>query len=536
MNSNTKLIKVVPSSEGMKIIRGYERINEDYPDYIRDESNIGTGRAEALFFPKNVQNIAWVIEEAKREKKNVTISGGRTGICGGAVPENGWIVSLDRMKRILDVSCEHKNGKRLIPFITLEPGVRLNEIAQYLKENDFAISNSCVDLIKKSKSRFFYPPDPTETTATIGGTASTNASGARTLRYGPTRNFIYGLEVLLTNGYLLKIKRGEVISKDGFFYLQGNGTKMKIPAPRYKIPKTKHSAGIFSSEPMDLIDLFIGSEGVLGVITSVTIKVIEEPKYIVSGMAFFDEEDKAVSFVEDSRGSVKDVTCLEYFDKDAIRLLQRLREEQGPVSEIPDLPVVVVGVYFESFADDLKFVKKYLYEWKEKIEKYSGLIDISLASIEPKDINRFKIIRHSVPEMINRRISEIKKLVPEVHKVGTDMAVPDGYLRPMLSYYREKLNTTGIEYVVFGHIGNNHLHVNMIPKDREELNLAEELYSRFAKKAVEFGGSISGEHGIGKLKKKYLRIQFTENEIEEMKTIKNLFDPDNILNPGDLFE
>ena len=533
---NHYLKKIIPSKKDMKIVEGYAGIKADYPDYLKDESNMGIGRADMLFFPRSIENIAWIVEKAKIEKKGITISGGRTGICGGAVPNNGWLISLDKMKRIIDVKCIDNNKDNLLAFIILEPGVRLSEIAQLLKDNDFGISNRCTELLKASKRRFFYPPDPTETTATIGGTVATNASGARTLKYGPTRNFIYGLSVFLPNGYLLNIKRGDIVSNNGFFYLNGNNIDLKIPVPQYKIPKTKHSAGFFSSRPMDLIDLFIGSEGVLGIISNITIKVIPEPKYIIAGMAFFSNEEDAVSFVESSRIRIRDVTCLEYFDLSAIKLLRKLKYEQGPVSEIPELPESVMGVYFESFANSLEEMRRSLTEWKEEIEKSGGLVDVSLASTDLKDINRFKVIRHSVPEMINRRISEIKRKVPLIHKVGTDMAVPDGFLRQMLHFYRQKLDLTGIEYIVFGHIGNNHLHVNMIPRNENQLRIAEDLYYQFAEKAVEFGGSVSGEHGIGKLKKKYFKVQFSNREIKEMKEIKALLDPQNILNQGDLFD
>ena len=536
-NETNHLKRVKPLKEGMRIVEGYKKILLDYPDYLKDESNIGSGKAEMLFFPTTVENIAWVIEEALKNGKKLTMAGGRTGICGGSVPDNSWLVSIDRMKKILDISCsEEDNSKGEVFYITLEAGVRLNEISQKLNDRDFGILNGCTELLTKSKKGYFYPPDPTETTATIGGTAATNASGARTLKFGPTRNFIYGLDIILANGYLLSLKRGDVFSKDGYFYLKGYDIEIKIPVPQYKIPETKHSAGFYSSEPMDIIDLFIGSEGVLGIISSVTIMVIAEPEYIVSGMAFFNNEEDVVSFVEDSRTTITNVTCLEYFDRLAIKLLKQLRDEQGTVSEIPELPGSVMGVYFESFVENKEEVKDTLINWEEEIDKCSGLSDISIASLGSKDLNRFKVIRHSIPEMINRRISEIKRKAPPVHKVGTDMAVPDGYLLRMLSFYREKLDLSGIEYIIFGHIGNNHLHVNMIPENEAELRIAEGLYLDFAKKAVEFGGSVSGEHGIGKLKKKYLNVQFTSKEIGKMKTVKAVLDPEGILNPGDLFD
>ncbi len=524
------LERVEPEFDGMVVIEGYENIKKNYLDYLKDESNTGYGYTEKLFFPTTINNIVWIFNEAIKNNKTVTVSGGKTGICGGAVPYEGWLISMDKMKRILDLKCSGDDY-----LLYLESGVRLDEIARVLKEKDFPFTHSCVEKMKKSKNRYFYPPDPTETTATIGGTIATNASGARTLRFGPTRDFVESLDIVLPNGYYLKIKRGDIVSDNGIFNLNIDGKDLTIKAPDYKVPETKHSAGIYSARPMDLIDFFIGSEGVLGIITAAAIKIVRAPDYVVSGMTFFDSEDSAANFVELSRGSIPGVTSLEYFDIKAVELINRVKKDQGPVSEIPDIPSGTFCIYFESFHWKYEGVKDSLLKWKDIIKRENGKVADTLASIEDKDAERLKRVRHSVPEEINRMIAEIKQKQPEIHKVGTDMAVPDGKLKEMLEYYRKILDKEGINYVVFGHIGNNHLHVNMIPENNEELKKALEIYTLFAKKAVSLGGTVSGEHGIGKIKKRYLRIMFGESDISQMKNVKMVFDPQNILNPGVIF-
>ena len=525
--------KLEPSSDGMNTVEGYENILKNYRDYLRDESNLGYGRAEKLFFPKSLRNIAWVVLKAAEEGKTVTVSGGRTGICGGSVPDGGWLLSLEKMNRVLGLKCE-RNEREFV--LSVESGVRLNEISRILKEKQFPFSDGCVEKMVKSKKKYFYPPDPTETTATIGGTIATNASGARTLRFGPTRGFIEALDIIVLSGHHIRIRRGEVLAGNGYFRIEGEGLKLNFRAPSYNIPETKHSAGFYSANPMDFIDLFIGSEGTLGIIAGADIRVVEWPEEVISGLTFFRDEDSSLDFVEDARYTMRGVTALEYFDHEAMLLIEKLKKIQGPVSEIPDFPSGVCAIYFESFHESLVETEKCLKGWRDKIAEHGGAVDETIASVENRDMERLKVVRHSVPEEINRKISKIKIDNPEIHKVGTDMAVPDGKLRGMLGYYRKLLKESGIYHVIFGHIGNNHLHVNMIPKNTEELERSVSLYRSFAEKAVELGGTVSGEHGIGKLKKEYLKILFSESDINQMRKIKNIFDPTNMLNPGVIFE
>ena len=146
-----------------------------------------------------------------------------------------------------------------------------------------------------------------------------------------------------------------------------------------------------------------------------------------------------------------------------------------------------------------------------------------------------KLFRHTVPETINQIIGQRKKDMPELHKIATDLAVPDGKLEEMVETYHTRLQNTGLQYAIFGHAGNNHLHVNMMPKNEEELAIAEELYDVFARKAVDLGGTVAAEHGIGKLKKPFLKYLFGEEGLTQMKAIKFALDPENMLGRGTLF-
>ncbi len=527
---------VTPQSDGMKVVHGEETIRRDYSDYLKDESNIEGENVQSLFFPRTINNIAWIMNEACGDRKKVTVSGGRTGICAGAVPgAGGYLLSLEKMARILGV--EISSGEY---SLKAECGIRLSELSSRVKSKDFGIESVVPPEISRSRTSYFYPPDPTETTATLGGTVATNASGARTLFYGPTRNYVVGIEVILSTGELLKLKRGEVPAENGFFRVQKeHGRPLIVPAPSYEMPKTKHSAGLYSKKSMDLIDLFIGSEGILGIIVNVTIRLIEEPHRFFGGVVFFQEEYDAVDFVYRVRKGMARPLAVEYFDKDALALLEGTRKSQGPVSEIPEIPVCSAAVYFESavFRDEKPEgdnLKAEFLKWKKLIEEAGGDPQSAWAVLNKRDMMRLKALRHAVPESVNKIIAQKKLKDGRIHKVGTDIAVPDEHLKEIMKFYRELLEAERIASVIFGHIGNNHLHVNMIPDNYDELVRAKELYRRFAGKAVSLGGTVSAEHGIGKLKKDYLAILYPQNAVDEMKAIKDTLDPLNILNPGNV--
>jgi D-lactate dehydrogenase (cytochrome) len=159
----------------------------------------------------------------------------------------------------------------------------------------------------------------------------------------------------------------------------------------------------------------------------------------------------------------------------------------------------------------------------------------SWAGYENRELQRMKGFRHILPETINAIIAERKKQYPALHKLGTDLAVPDDRLQDMWRIYRDRLETANLQWVAFGHIGDNHVHINILPRDTDELQKGLELYELFAAKAVEFGGTISAEHGIGKMKIKFLELMYTPGQIDEMRAVKLALDPESLLNPGNIF-
>ncbi|MFW6182126.1 MAG: FAD-binding oxidoreductase, partial [Spirochaetota bacterium] len=366
---------------------------------------------------------------------------------------------------------------------------------------------------------------------TIGGTVATNASGARTFFYGPTREYVTGLEAVLPTGELLRLRRGDIREREGRFTVRREqGSPLVVPAPTYRMPRTKHAAGFYSAPGMDLIDLFIGSEGVLGIVTQVTVRLVQAPPAVMGAVAFFRDETRCLSFVKRAREEPARPLALEYFDRASLELLRGAREREGSSSEIPEVPDSGGAVYFEFVYDGEQELRERVERWSEAAG--DGQAADPWGALTRRDIDRLKAFRHTLPETVNQIIAGRKRDDHRIHKVGTDMAVPHDRLEEMVACYRDALSAEGLEHVLFGHVGDSHLHVNMLPSSFEELQKARELYRLFARTAVSLGGTVSAEHGIGRIKKEYLPILYDREALGQMRRIKEALDPEGLLNPG----
>ncbi|OGC06671.1 hypothetical protein A2230_01375 [candidate division WOR-1 bacterium RIFOXYA2_FULL_36_21] len=454
--------------------------------YLEDSSNLQGGYAEGLFLPENEKEIASLLQEANSKKMPLTVSAGTTGTTGGCIPFGGWILGTEKLDKIINIDPTKKTA-------LLQPAVTLEKLESETK-----------------KLGLLYPPDPTEQTAFIGGTLATNASGARSFRFGATRNWIKRIKVTLTSGKTLDIKRGYKIQEYG------------IKTPNYKMPNTKTSAGYFSTPEMEMIDLFIGSEGTLGVITEIEIKLIPNFHDTFDIIVFFLNEETAITFVEKARIET-DVLKLEYFDNKALNLLR---------PSYPKLPShAATAVYMETEITE-SIQNTYLDKWARLLENLGADMEKSWLGVTNKQKEELKEFRHSMAEHINEKFKKHHSI-----KFASDIAVPDGKLMEMINFYNDKLSAIShkLFHVKFGHIGQNHLHVNLVPNTPNDIPLAKEIIADFVRKGVSLGGTCSAEHGIGKIKHDYLKMMYGDKGIEEMIKIKKTFDPQDILNRGNIF-
>jgi len=388
-------------------------------------------------------------------------------LTGGRVPQDGWAVSLEKLQRL-----EICPGRAIVGA-----GVSLETVQA-----------------AASRTGQFYAPDPTETTASIGGTIATNASGSRSFRYGSTRRHVLRLRVALMDGRVLDVHRGAKID-------------FEVPA----LPltdTTKNTAGYPLAPGMDWIDLLIGSEGTLGIVTEAELQLLPAPADVLAGIVFLISDGAALDVVNAWRG-IPGLRMIEYFDA---RSLDFLRPHY---SEIPGRAEAALLIEQEN--GDIDF-------WADHAPEDSWF------AVSDQDRERFRRFRHALPELVNDAMRRRGFL-----KLGSDYAVPVARNREMLIFYHAKLIEQKLDYVIFGHIGDAHVHVNILPKAQPEFDAGQRLMIEFARHAVTLGGTVSAEHGLGKRKAHLLKLQYTPDQIDAMKAVKRRLDPRWLLNRGNLF-
>lgn len=488
-------------------------------DYLRDESR-RVGRADRIAFPSTEADVLAALAEARAAQLPVTTQGARTGVTGGAVPEGGLILNLAHMDQILSAA----NGE-----MRVQPGATLAAIRAAVPP------------------RFYFAPDPTEPSASIGGMISCNSSGALSFLHGPTRNHVLGLRVALANGDVVDLRRGRDQSAGLRFQLGSVSGEL----PPLRRPAVKNAAGYFVDPDMDLVDLFVGAEGTLGVVTEATLHLLPAPGAVWGLMAFLPSTSAVVGFVNalrqgtgvrgqesgDRKQETAALAALEYFDSNCLAFLREHADELASKGiAVPALPDGSACVYAEWHAPDAAAAEAALMAAAERLPEFGGDPDACILADNPHDLEKLKLFRHSAPEMVNSAIDERRKIHPGLVKLGTDMSVPDARLADVLALYEKDLAASGLEHLIFGHIGANHLHVNILPRHPADYDAGRALYARWAAQVIAWGGSISAEHGIGKLKRDLFRQMAGDASLAQMRALKKIFDPDNLLNPGTLFE
>ena len=494
------------------------RRTTDLEPFLGDASNLAGGHADEVVMPESEVEVEEILRECSAKKIPVTVAGAGTGLAGGRVPSGGVVLSMARMNSILEIDIQGRCA-------TVEPGVILQTLENTLRERNL-----------------FYPPDPTERGGQLGGNVATNASGARTFKYGPTRNWIERLHLILSTGERLSLTRNQCIAQGHDLILHtDSGREHCLPLPHYKMPSTsKHAAGYYAHQGMDALDLFIGSEGTLGVVTQIEMRLLELPEDLFTGIVFFPNEESTLNFVDEVRtlskqnhavhgkknsGIFFEARALEFVDRNALDFIR---------DKYPAIPAEAMGgaIWFEqemnaSRASVADLQETLISQWAEVIGRHTDLIDESWFGLTEKDHQRMRDFRHAVPSAAYEFISQHK-----MRKFGTDMAVPDNQFREMLGFYRSCIDASGLQNVTWGHIGNSHLHVNLLPENEEQVRKAQQIYDDSVTEALRFGGTASAEHGIGKMKKKYLRQMYGEKGIEEMNALRQILDPAGILGVG----
>ncbi len=429
--------------------------------YLSDASNL-RGNADILFRPKDTAEIAEIVRWCQDGGIPLTVSARRTSTTGAPVPMGGAILSTENISTIHAVD-------------DVDGGVLLGEY----------------QAATERQGRMF-PPDPTSRhDCSVGGAIACNASGAGTFKYGPTRNWVESVEAVLADGSIVHADRT---------------TPLPWKVPFWTEPNVKTAAGYFPAN--NLLDLLIGSEGTLGIVTRARTKLVPSPIGTLTIFTYFPARPEMLAFL--SRARTMGPRCLEYFDRYSLDLIR------GRVDDVPEADCALLIEIEHAEEAPVE-------EWFDALVEFGALVEATLVVTDAAGRQKLHAIRHALPATTNEIIAR-----NGVQKVGTDFAVPNNRLGEMMGLY----DNVPMRTVCFGHIGNSHLHLNLLPENAVELARAREIYGTLARAAVDMGGTVSAEHGIGRLKRAHLAMMVPPAVLQGWRDLRAQADPKGILGRG----
>ena len=483
--------------------------------FLDDAAHVPGGHAIGVTFPSTEEEVASAIVAADR----VLAVGAQSSLTGGATPRGEVVVSTRRLAVI---------GPPSAHTVTVGAGVPLAELQRTL-----------------GAQRLFYPPVPTFEGAFVGGTIATNAAGAATFKYGSTRDWVSGITVVLANGDVLDVERGQVVAGDeqAFEVISGDGRVTRVPIPTYDMPQVaKLSAGYFARRGMDLVDLFVGSEGTLGIIVSATLRVIPRPRRCLALIRCADDQ-QAVALTTALRSEAHeawrhngplDIAAIEYIDARALALLPDEAFARAGVRRPPDESVMLL-VQIDVPPDESRSLERFT-----AVLGAAGVVDDPdvAAADDERAARRLFELREAVPATVNAAVASAKaRMHPGIQKTAGDMVVPFERLSDSLALYRRAFTSRGLDHAIWGHVSDGNLHPNVVPRSLDDVDRGQEAILEIARGIIGMGGAPLAEHGVGRsaLKQQLLREMYGERGIDEMRAVKRALDPTWKLAPGVLF-
>jgi D-lactate dehydrogenase (cytochrome) len=516
------------AAEGARLVTDPDRLSA----VIEDAAHLPGGHAAGLALPRNEAEVAAVLRAARA----VLPVGAQSSVTGGATPMGEVVLSTARLDRIVAVT----HGR-----VRVEAGVPLATLQEALAARGL-----------------FYPPAPTYTGAFVGGTVATNAAGPATFKYGVTRQWVEALTVVLPSGDVLDIDRGTVFAEDGRFAIDTADGVVNVPVPGYALPDVpKRSAGYHAAPGMDLIDLFIGAEGTLGVVTEVTLRVIDPAPARCLALVPCPSEAMALAIVTALRESSErswrtrdphgiDIAAIEHMDRRSVELLREDRADAkhglriDPATDTlllldVELPprttaedvYAQVGAYGEDGGNDGPLVRLC------GLLDGFGLLDaVEIAAPgEARRAAQLVAIREAVPAAVNARVARAQAQAdPRITKTAADMIVPFAAFGEMLAIYRRGFESRGLDYAIWGHASDGNVHPNVIPRSWDDVAAGRRAILEFGREVARLGGCPLAEHGVGRsaLKQALLRQLHGEGGLAEMRAVKRAIDPAWRLAPG----
>ena len=515
-----------------------ERTPEAVGGLLEDAAHYPGGHAAGAAHPASAAEVGALL----RTRRRVLPVGAQSSLTGGATPLGETVLTTRRLDRIVRASSARVIAQAGVPIAALQAAL--------------------------AHCDAWYPPAPTFDGACIGGAAATNAAGAATFKYGATRDWVSGLQVVLADGSLLQLHRGEHRAHpDGWFELHGAGGIRRIPVPGYRMPAVpKRSAGYFAQPGMDAIDLFVGSEGTLGVITEVTCDVVSPRPAI--GLVWLTLPDEALALAlvaalrreaqatwrsRDARGL--DVAAVEHLDRRSLELVREAGADRRYGVQVPANAAVALLIQVElppgaastteaaydqignacaPGAPDTPLVRLC-----RMLDREGALDGAEIAlPCDRRRQEQLLAIRETVPEAVNRKVKAAQREVDAgIRKTAADMIVPFDRFSDSLAVFREAFAERGLDHAIWGHISDANVHPNVIPRSLADVERGQEAILACGRAVIAMGGCPLAEHGVGRnpVKQALLRELYGEAGITAMRAVKAALDPGGVLAPGVLF-
>ncbi len=493
-----------------------------------------------------------------KTRNRVLPVGAQSSLTGGATPRNEVVLSTERLLR-MEIVGDH---------IVAGAGVTLQSIQDRLA----------------TVGRWF-PPVPTFLGATVGGAVATCAAGAATFKYGTVREWIEALTVVLADGEVLQLARGQTLaSTGGVFHIDTSSGDRRVEIPRIEMPAVpKRSAGYFAAPGMDLIDLFIGSEGTLGVIASATLRTTPRPAAVCRWLVPVSSEPAAIALTDDLRRASRDtwaqhdrlgidIAAIEHLDARSLQLVREDGVDRRLNLSLPFDASVVLLIEQELSADriaesidpaammpsasepgsDARDLWSELAAAREpdardtplvrlcRMLDRHGVLDAAEVALPSDDARAaaFAQLREAVPTAVNRRVALARQTIdPRISKTAADMIVPFDRFAEMMTVCRRVFAERHLDLAVWGHISDGNVHPNLVPSSYDDVVGGRDAILALGKAVIAMGGCPLAEHGVGRhpAKQALLHLLYGNEGVEAMRRVKRALDPDGQFAPGVIF-
>jgi D-lactate dehydrogenase (cytochrome) len=491
--------------------------------YLSDAAHFPGGHAAGILIPRTVLEVPDIVRRAA----TVLPIGAQSSLTGGATPMGEVILSTEKLTRVLDVGPSH---------VRVEAGVPIAVIQEVLAAHGA-----------------WFPPVPTFTGALAGGVVATNAAGAATFRHGAVRPWVAELTVVLADGFELTLRRGETRARGHSLPISTHRGPVDVPVPSYRMPDVvKRSAGYHAEPDMDPIDLFIGSEGTLGVITTVTFRALSPVPTTALALVPCRSEHEALALVTDLRREPA-VAAIEHMDRRCLEILDEDGSARQNDVTFPKGTTLALLVQLElppgtTGADAFSQIEQSLNPGSADtamtrvcrlLTDHRVFDDTEMALPgNARRASQLVAVREAVPAGVNRRVGRAQQEIdPRIAKTAADMIVPFGRFGEMMAIYRQGFESRGLDFAVWGHISDGNVHPNVLPRSYEDVERGKEAILDFGREVARLGGCPLAEHGVGRnpVKQTLLRGLYGEAGIDEMRAVKRALDPEWKLAPGVIF-